>query len=87
MQASLNSSLNASTGDSPHRLMFGVDLRMPWNLDVTLSVGIPYLSFPSHFPPNPYSYIIIYTGGGRPPSLPIPPVTGPAAQSGPLDPN
>ncbi|KAJ5426399.1 hypothetical protein N7465_001469 [Penicillium sp. CMV-2018d] len=32
MQAALNSSLNASTGHSPHRLMFGVDLRMPWNL-------------------------------------------------------
>ncbi|KAL2701046.1 hypothetical protein AAEP93_007865 [Penicillium crustosum] len=31
-QASLNISKSASTGESPHKLMFGVELRMPWHL-------------------------------------------------------
>ncbi|CEJ59405.1 hypothetical protein PMG11_08030 [Penicillium brasilianum] len=41
MQASLNSSPHASTGASPHRQMFGVDLRMPWNLLRQAVVGSP----------------------------------------------
>ncbi|KAJ5936043.1 Integrase catalytic core [Penicillium verhagenii] len=32
MIASLNSSINASTGDTPHKLMFGINLRAPWDL-------------------------------------------------------
>lgn len=32
MQASLNASVNESTQATPHKLMFGIDLRMPWNL-------------------------------------------------------
>jgi dUTPase len=42
MQASLNASVNASTGDTPHRLMFGVDLRMPWNFLRQAFVGSPH---------------------------------------------
>ncbi len=41
MQASLNASVNASTGDTPHKLMFDVDLRMPWNLLRQAFVGSP----------------------------------------------
>ncbi|KAJ5472008.1 hypothetical protein N7539_008577 [Penicillium diatomitis] len=41
MQASLNSSPNASTGTTPHRLMYGIDLRMPWNLLRQAFVGHP----------------------------------------------
>jgi hypothetical protein len=41
MQASLNASANASTGGTPHKLMFGVDLRMPWNLLRQAFVGSP----------------------------------------------
>ncbi|QQK41291.1 reverse transcriptase [Penicillium digitatum] len=44
MQASLNASVNVSTGDSPHKLMFGVDLRMPWNLLRQAFVGSPQAS-------------------------------------------
>ena len=41
MQASLNASVNTSTGDTPHNLMFGVNLRMPWNLLRQAFVGSP----------------------------------------------
>ncbi|EKV05442.1 hypothetical protein PDIP_83000 [Penicillium digitatum Pd1] len=44
MQASLNASVNVSTGDPPHKLMFGVDLRMPWNLLRQAFVGSPQAS-------------------------------------------
>lgn len=32
MQATLNASVNASTGESPSKLMYGIKLRMPWDL-------------------------------------------------------
>ncbi|KAJ5351731.1 hypothetical protein N7452_000705 [Penicillium brevicompactum] len=41
MQASLNASVNVSTSQTPHQLMFGVDLRMPWNLLRQAFVGSP----------------------------------------------
>ncbi|KAJ5332724.1 hypothetical protein MYU51_015311 [Penicillium brevicompactum] len=41
MQASLNASANVSTSQTPHQLMFGVDLRMPWNLLRQAFVGSP----------------------------------------------
>ncbi|KXG54375.1 Integrase, catalytic core [Penicillium griseofulvum] len=41
MQASLNASTNVSTGESPHKIMYGIALRMPWNLLRDAFVGSP----------------------------------------------
>ena len=32
LTAAMNGAVSASTSETPHKLMFGIDLRMPWNL-------------------------------------------------------